>query len=239
MVAKEPSLDLNKNISDIWAAYTGATEEEKKALKYGPGGLESIYTFPVETDIQTLFKTFSSGVHRVLLTYESEGKSRILQNLSQYDVLRFLFFEKLLNETYLQKTLEELEVIKRPVICENIHSTLKEVINNMVKNNVSAVILEESKDKAITTFSASDLKYIQEDTLKQLDKIEVGHYLKNIRHRVKSLITVTQSTTLEETLKRLILSHVHRLWEVDENKIPTGVISLTDIFKFLAEEGVA
>lgn len=46
----------------------------------------------------------------------------------------------------------------------------------------------------------------------------------------------TMSTTLNFVLLNLMGLRVHRLWVVDENQCPIGVISLTDVMKVIIDQ---
>ena len=44
-------------------------------------------------------------------------------------------------------------------------------------------------------------------------------------------ITVTESATFEDVVMKLAATRVHRLWIVDSEEKPIGVVSIGDVFK--------
>jgi CBS domain-containing protein len=239
--ANEPNFSLSKRICDMWPQTIGVTEEDLKSYKFGPGGLESVHTFPADTELPKLLESFAQGIHRVLVTYKVEGRENILQNISQSDVFRFLYTEPdALHKKFLHMSLNDLNCIVRPALTMEGDTTVFDAIRKMVKENVTAVAITdpEKDNKVFTTFSASDLRNIDANILKNLDKISLKKYLQDTRIRLRRPITINGTNTVEDALKRMVLSHIHRLWEVDENNHVTGVFSMTDFFKSVVRQPV-
>lgn len=60
--------------------------------------------------------------------------------------------------------------------------------------------------------------------------LPVKQFLKT-QHSWKAPVTVSLNTRLESVLYKLTWFRLHRLWIVDEDNKPVGVISLTDVLK--------
>ena len=60
--------------------------------------------------------------------------------------------------------------------------------------------------------------------------LPVTQFLKT-QHSWKAPVTVTLSSTLETVLLKLCWFRLHRVWIVDEENRPIGVITLTDVLK--------
>ena len=237
IVAKNPNVSLNEKISDIWPSAVGVTSEDEKSFKYGPGGLESIYTFKITTPIEVIFDTFAKGVHQVLLCFAGEGHENILRVLSQSDMIRYMFTEdNFLDKEFKQMKLSELNCFERPVTTVKQNDKVLDTIRMMSEKNLRAVaVLEENTDKIKTTFSASELKGLTPSLLKQLENITIDEYFKKTYRKPRRPVGITNQETLEEALRRLTLQKVHRLWEINDDKTVTGVLSMTDIFKLLTQ----
>jgi predicted transcriptional regulator len=237
IVAKNPEVSLNERIFDIWPSAVGVTKEDEKSFKYGPGGLESIYTFKITTPIEVILETFASGVHQVLLCIAVEGgHENTLRVLSQSDMIRYMITEdNFLDKEFKLKKLSELNCIEREVTTVNINDKVLDTIRMMADKNLRAVaVLENGKIK--TTFSASELKGLTPRLLKQLENITIDQYFKKTYRKPRRPIGISSQETLEEALRRLTLQKVHRLWEInEEEKTVTGVLSMTDIFKLLTQ----
>jgi predicted transcriptional regulator len=237
IVAKNPNVTLNEKISDIWPSAVGVTSEDEKALKYGPGGLESIYTFKITTPVEVIFDTFAKGVHQVLLSLPVEGHENVIRVLSQYDMIRYMFTEEdFLDKEFKQTKLSELNCFERPVTTVKLNDKLLDTIRMMAEKNLRAVaVLEQNNDKISTTFSASLLKGLTPKLLKEIENMTIEEYFQKTCRRPRYPIGITEQDTLEEAMRRLTLQKVHRLWEINNDKMVTGVLSMTDIFKLLSQ----
>jgi len=242
-VLQDPNFSMTQKICQFWPQTVDiAVKQDVKSFQFGPDGLENVYTFPVETDIRKIFEIFAQGIHRVLITYKTEDRENILQNLSQSDVIRFLFTESdIVEKKFLEKTLDELKCITRPSVTLDINKTVSEAIETMMRKRVSAIALfdEEKSHKIVSTFSASDLRNLDSNTLKSLNQISLRTFLEHGRYgHLRRPATITGKNTLADAIKRLVMQHVHRLWEITDEGIVTGVVSTTDIFKALVPTAI-
>jgi CBS domain containing-hemolysin-like protein len=57
----------------------------------------------------------------------------------------------------------------------------------------------------------------------------VAEIRKNQNKRGDYLVTCSESTPLKEIVKKLASEHVHRIFVVNEDKSPVGVVSQSDI----------
>jgi CBS-domain-containing membrane protein len=237
IVSKNPNVTLDEKISDIWPSAVGKTSEDEKSLKYGPGGIESIYTFNIATPVEVILETFAKGVHQVLLSFAVEGRENVLRVLSQSDMIRYMFTqEDFIDKEFKQMKLSELNCISRPVISVSFNDKVLDTIKMMSDKNLRAVaVLDESSEKIRTTFSASDLKGLTPKLLKELENITISDYFRKTYRKPRHPVGITQQDTLEEAYRRLTLQKVHRLWEINDDKSVTGVLSMTDIFKLLSQ----
>jgi len=229
-------VSLKKKIIDIWPSAVGDSVEDKKALMYGPGGLESLYTFNIDTKIDVLLKTFSKDIHTVLLTHWIDGHENIIRNFSQSDLIRSLYFNKnLLDKKFRRKKLNQLNVITRPVFTVKMSENIVDVLKMMNENHIMAVaVLEDTTDRLRTTFSVSDLRGLKVNYLPNFLHSTVRDFLTSKTGNIRHPAIVDGNCTLQETIRRLIWDKVHRLWEVDADMRVTGVVSLTDIIRVVA-----
>jgi CBS domain-containing protein len=103
-----------------------------------------------------------------------------------------------------------------------------ETIHN---KKVTGVAVVDSNGKLVDNISASDLKLIGAD-IEMLSRVfmTVSEFLK-LDGKERSLIFVNKSSTVGEVLEKLVSTKTHRVYVVDDNNKPTGVISLGDILE--------
>lgn len=131
-----------------------------------------------------------------------------------------------------KKTLVELGIgtFKEPVIATP-DEKLFDVIKKFAKHQISAVPIVNSSGVVINVYSRTDVMFITksfdldqtvEEALKSRPKIPVYTCIKN--------------ETLENVLKDLSKSRIHRLVIVDEKERVIGVVSVSDILKFFLHD---
>jgi len=203
--------------------------------------------FPVKrsTPIQTLLDAFFQGIHRVPLM--SDDDTTLMGLITQFDMLTIVAeCSSLIDESIRQKPLKEIDLGEKDVISVHKRKTVIEVLNTMTKakkSPVSAIPVIDDEGKIIANFSASDLKTLNRSNFDWL-VLPVLEYLHRIRdqeskqfHRAleayKSLhpITWTENSTFQSVVMLIFTNKIHRVWLVNEDNKPKGVVSIGDLFK--------
>jgi len=197
------------------------------------------------THITQLLDMFYQGVHRVPVM--SDDGTRILGVISQTDLLSILAqCITVLDQTSRTKTVAELELGEKELITVHKDTSVISVLmrmNRALKRPVSAVPVVDDTGRLIANFSASNLRELQKSNFDSI-LLPVLPYLERIRHEerqrfhttiqsMKSLhpMTCTLESTFQSVVFNLVTNRVHRLWLVDKEGKPVGVISMSDIFK--------
>jgi len=161
--------------------------------------------------------------------------------LSQMDVIQYLFLQKPKNYSNLkQKTVEELSLQKGGV-CHIDNSEENRGIDayrRMILLNCSALaVTDVMSGKLNSTISPSDLKGLPLEAISRVCN-PLPHFLKLVsREKPIHSIAVVAEDSLEKVLGLINESRVHRVWVVNENQIPVGVISLSDVLRMF-QDGV-
>jgi len=101
--------------------------------------------------------------------------------------------------------------------------------------NVNGVAVLDDSGKLMGNLSASDLRVIGY-SMKIIQRLflSVGEFLSLIPPSSEFvLVCVTELTTFEELLVKIQLTKVHRLYVVKEDKTLVGVLTLTDILRYV------
>lgn len=117
-------------------------------------------------------------------------------------------------------------------------SVAMDAFRMMVEHEVSGVAVIDNDGKLTGTVSVRDLKAVSVDTrmfwrLYQTMK----NFLLKVRResnetggdRPRSVVTVKSTDTLESVVRKLAENDIHRIFIVDDNKKPIGVISFKDV----------
>jgi len=182
--------------------------------------------------LNALWDPFSSGLHRLLVEVHKKDFNRnVLMNLSQTDVLRYINEHPyIIPDALKNKVLKSLNIISKNIVTVNSDIPVLDAFKKLNHMYMSAAVVVDPSSKAvISSLSSSDLRKLDIDTLNNMKKgMKVIDFLTTGRKLSKPL-TITPNETLIEAINRMVIGNTHRLWLVDDNKIPNGVISMTDI----------
>lgn len=174
---------------------------------------------------------FAKGVHRAPIFDES---GNIVQTISQSDLIRVLSENIHMGKMKEmgEMTTEQLKLgAVRPITVPK-STPVIQVLKIIQENSVSAVGIVEEDGKLAGNFSATDLEGMYIEKWPSFT-LPIGDFLQ--KHSPNSLnsICCTKQTTLINVCKELVQSKVHRLWVVDDDFKPVGVVSTTDIMKIV------
>ena len=82
--------------------------------------------------------------------------------------------------------------------------------------------------------SVSSLKGISPQDFKKTMQLPVKDFLEMGQNLVKSPVVCQYGEVLSSVIKKIGSNHVHRIYVVDNEGKPIGVISTTDIMKIIA-----
>jgi len=209
----------------------GSSEESKK-----------LHMFEAKDPLNKLVDAFSAGVHRVLIKSTDDGKSTY-KYISQTDVVRSLRSIALDSGLelggILSKTATELKLGHTGVVSVTSRSRAVLGFKKMFSSGkqLSALpVLDPDTNGLVDTLSASDFRGVQKETLRLL-LLPVVSFLSLSRAKPRQKITVHQNVVASPdekfaaVIERIVNSGVHRLWIINSDETPIGVISLTDIIR--------
>eukprot|EP00808_Paulinella_micropora_P021914 g26849.t1 len=178
------------------------------------------------------------SLHRVPVV----DQNRKLWNLvTQWQIVCWLNKnEKLMGDVTKQPIGEDF---KKQVVTVLDSSIAKDAFCTMVAEKVHAVAVVDKAGKIIGVLSLRDLKAVGSDlsAFWRLDQT-VHNFLEKVKKdfpnsRPRSVVTTTTKESLGSLLEKLEQNKIHRVFVVDEQKKPIGVVALKDILGMLLEIG--
>jgi len=167
-----------------------------------------------------------------------DEKNQISHIISQFSVINLLAQHHKEFESIFQLTIEETGLGLRQIIsCESDTSAL-EAYQTMSQKMSSIPIVQSNS--IISILSVRDLKLLfvehSLDVLSLSAEEFVGRVRRlNFESEGFPYIVVTKESTIEKALFKLVATKVQRVFIIDENKRPIGVITLRDIIKYVVD----
>jgi len=229
--ARKMDRSIMKVLNCIATSVSGKRKLHSEAY-FIPYPLSNILT------LEALLDPFSYGLHRILVEIKPRDSfSRQIKNISQTDILRLLNDHRnLVHLDIFNSNLKKLDAVTRNIVtCKStdpVFDAFKK-INGMYLSALAVV--NPDTGSLVATLSASDLRFIHSDTLFDMTKMTVLEFLSDSRSKIRKPLTIDEhSEGLFDAIDRMLKAGVHRLWVVDDFKVPFGVVTMSDIFRVLS-----
>ncbi|GBC02461.1 hypothetical protein RclHR1_04640004 [Rhizophagus clarus] len=211
---------------------------------------------PDDLLIDTLELFTRKQVHRVLVTErrpveDQDGEEVINEDevkpcfISQTDIVRFLFqhnhqLGKILDTYASEVSNRTIRLIGRNSLLGQpssitIHDQALTAFKKIHQDGVSAVAVVGDDGTLVGEVSAADLRGLNRERLSDLTK-PVIMFLKSSKGDLTKPLTCHGKFTLSQVMAGIIRSKAHRVWVVDEDDVPIGVITLSDILSMFLPE---
>lgn len=178
---------------------------------------------------------FYKGTHRAPVFDDSTKFDTMIGLISQSDVAKSLAEQITELPTFANASVAALELGTRNVITMSKDALAIHAFFLMYFNKVSAVAIVDEEQKLLANLSASDLRGLMKHGGTASLLKPVLAYLMETQEFHRHPMTCKLGSRLETIVLRLGLFRLHRLWIVDDDERPIGLVSLTDIMKFIAE----
>jgi len=184
------------------------------------------------TVYQLVEDIFSKGVHRAPVFDQAGIDGKLVGIVSQSDVARVLANNHSRWDKTGALTLQALKLGTKPVISMSHQALAIHGFFLMYYHKVSAVSITMD-GKLLANLSASDLRGLTRSGISSLLEPIPVFLLHNppvIRHPC----TCKPKTRFDTAVTRLAYFGLHRLWVINDDEEPTGVVSLTDVMQVIA-----
>jgi len=172
------------------------------------------------------------GTHRVAVI---DILSEVRHVLTQTDVAKVLHHNIDSLAPVSKMTIRELGIAYSDVISVHANDTALESLRSMNSHKLSAVPILNEGGVLVGTLSISDLKSISNESLLSL---YTGTLLFAEKHSYwghPKAVMVMPESTFADVIALISHAKTHRVWVVDAQHKPVGVISLTDICRAITK----
>lgn len=165
---------------------------------------------------------------------DETGRESVVSVITQYRILKFIAVNNEKNTMLLKKTVRELSLgTYDDLATASMSSSVLDVISLMVKYNISAVPIVDTENTVINVFEAIDvIPCIRGGAYDELSGT-VGDALCKRSDDFQGIYTCTEEDRLDSIFDTVRKSRVHRLIVVDDESKLRGIISLSDILKYV------
>ncbi|KAK2749470.1 AMP-activated serine/threonine-protein kinase regulatory subunit [Myotisia sp. PD_48] len=200
---------------------------------------ETISLSPERTLYEACLCMLSSPARRVpLVSYDSQTeRSTVVSVLTQYRILKFVAVN--VPETQnLRKPLREINLgTYGNIATASMETPVIDIIHLLVERSISSVPIINNRGIVYNVFEAVDvISLIQGGDYEDLN-LSVGEALKRRSSDFPGIYTCSVNDGLDTILNTIRQSRVHRLVIVEEDFSLRGMLTLSDILRYLILEG--
>jgi 5'-AMP-activated protein kinase regulatory gamma subunit len=216
----------------------GHDAEIEKAIGVLP--LETVFVHPVKPLYEACRRMLKTRSRRIPLvdTDNETGRDMVLSVLTQYRILRFIAVNNELHTVMLKKTVQQISLgTYANLVTATMDSTVLDVIHLMVQHNISAVPIVDGQNRVLNVFEAVDvIPCIKGGAYDELSA-SVGDALSKRSEDFQGIYTCSEDDQMDSIFDTIRKSRVHRLVVVDDETRLKGIISLSDILKYVLLHG--
>lgn len=169
---------------------------------------------------------------------DESGKETVVSVITQYRILKFIAVNNEKHTMLLKKPVREIGLgTYSNLATATMANTVLDVIDLMVKHNISSVPILDRRGRVMNVFEAVDvIPCIRGGNYEELSST-VGDALTKRSDDFPGIYSCNEADRLDSIFDTIRKSRVHRLIVVDDMNHLKGIISLSDILKYVLLEG--
>jgi len=203
----------------------------KKVLNYS--GVDYPLTIREESNLLTAIQAFAHPilerrVHRLaVINFAGE----IVGILSQSDILNFVSqYITFLPRSLAFSTVFDLNM-HTPPITERLDTPFVETLEKLTKNRIHGIALFDHEFKLSTSFSVSDLRGLKGDSFDYFSGSTLQFLSRGTTSITRPVIYCHYMESFSDVILRMKQNHLHRIFTVDGQGHPVGIITLGNIIE--------
>ncbi|KAG8408493.1 AMP-activated serine/threonine-protein kinase regulatory subunit [Metarhizium acridum] len=210
----------------------------EKAIGATP--IETVSVHPSRPLYEACRRMLKTRARRIpLVDVDDEtGRETVISVITQYRILKFIAVNNEHNTVMLKKTVREIGLgTYSNLATMHMDNTVLDAIHLMVDKNISCIPIVDSENRVLNAFEAVDvIPCIRGGAYEELDG-SIGEALCKRPEDSPGIYTCGEGDRLDSLFDTIRKSRVHRLIVIDDDNKLKGIISLSDILKYVLIHG--
>ncbi|KAI0024525.1 hypothetical protein F4780DRAFT_606574 [Xylariomycetidae sp. FL0641] len=223
-----------EHIDDVEKFRLSSLRDIERAIGVLP--LETVSVHPSRPLYEACSRMLKSRARRIpLVDVDDEtGRETVVSVITQYRILKFIAVNTEQHTMLLKRTVREIGLgTYTNLATASMSDNVLDVINMMVTHNISAVPVVDKNNVVLNVFEAVDvIQCIKGGVYDEL-KSSVGDALSKRAEDFQGIYTCQEDDRLDSIFTTIRQSRVHRLVVIDDDWHLKGMISLSDILKYV------
>lgn len=202
--------------------------------------LETVSVNPMKPLYEACRRMLKTKARRIpLVDIDDEtGRSMVVSVITQYRILKFIAVNNEHNTVLLKKPIKDIGLgTWKHIARARMSNTVLDVVDMMVKRDISCVPVVDKHDRVLNVFEAVDIiPCIKGGVYDELSS-SIGEALCKRPDDSPGIYTCSPEDRLDSIFDTVRKSRVHRLIVVDDDNRLKGIVSLSDILKYVLLTG--
>ncbi|KAL1841719.1 hypothetical protein VTJ49DRAFT_6693 [Mycothermus thermophilus] len=198
--------------------------------------LETVSVHPMRPLYEACRRMLKTRARRIpLVDVDDEtGHEMVVNVITQYRILKFIAVNNEKHTMLLKKSVRDIGLgTYSNLATADMNASVLDVIHLMVKYNISAIPIVDKDYKVLNVFEAVDvIPCIKGGAYDELSS-SVGDALTRRADDFPGIYTCSEDDRLDAIFETIRKSKIHRLIVVDDDSRLKGIISLSDILKYV------
>ncbi|KAH8734011.1 hypothetical protein BGZ61DRAFT_344529 [Ilyonectria robusta] len=203
--------------------------------------IETVSVHPSRPLFEACRRMLKTRARRIpLVDVDSEtNKEMVVSVITQYRILKFIAVNNEHNTVLLKKTVRDIGLgTYSKLATARMSSSVLDVVHLMVDHNISCIPIVDNENRVLNVFEAVDvIPCIKGGMYEELDA-SVGEALCKRPDESPGIYTCGENDRMDSIFDTIRKSRVHRLIVVDDDNKLKGIISLSDVLKYVLLSGV-
>ncbi|CAI4214810.1 unnamed protein product [Parascedosporium putredinis] len=174
---------------------------------------------------------------------DETGRETVVSVITQYRILKFIAVNNEHNTVLLKKPVKDIGLgTYKNLATARMNSTVLEAVHMMVANNISCIPIVDEENRLLNAFEAVDIIPCIRGSVYEDLSSTLGEALCKRSDDSPGIYICTEDDRLDAIFDTIRKSRVHRIVVVNDDNRLVGVISLSDVLKYVllhGEEGDA
>ncbi|KAL2266502.1 hypothetical protein VTJ83DRAFT_5854 [Remersonia thermophila] len=198
--------------------------------------LETVSVHPMRPLYEACRRMLKTRARRIpLVDVDDEtGREMVVSVITQYRILKFIAVNNEKHTMLLKKSVRDIGLgTYDNLATADMNASVLDVIHLMVEYNISAIPIVDKEYKVLNVFEAVDvIPCIKGGAYEELSS-SVGDAMSKRADDFPGIYTCNEDDRLDAIFETIRKSKIHRLIVVDDDNRLKGIISLSDILKYV------
>jgi CBS domain-containing protein len=167
-----------------------------------------------------------------LMSCTGTTKQKLLRFITRTDILQFITLNFELFDNAFDVTIQDSGASTHDIFVVPTSKMAIDCFRYIASRRISAVAVINEEGILVDNLSAHDIRLIIDDPQDTI-QLPIGIFLG--KRQVSGFVNCKPDQTMKHACNLMMESKSHRIWLVDDNGVPVGVLSLSDIVRFIKD----